>query len=115
MHYSRHHKAYVDALNTAVKGTPWEGKSLDELFSQASKLPAGIRNNGGGHWNHTFYWSVLRSSANNPDPSPAFQKVLEENFGTYQNFKYQFRQAGLSDFGSGWAWLIVTKDGRLHT
>lgn len=113
VHYSRHHKAYVDALNKAISGTEWQKKTLEELFSQASKLPASIRNNAGGHWNHSFYWSIMRSPANNPGPSPELKKALEKAFGSFDAFKAKFREAGITDFGSGWSWLVRTPDGSL--
>jgi len=113
VHYSRHHKAYVDALNKAVPGSNFEKNTLLELFAQASRLPPIIRNNAGGHWNHAFYWSVLRSVQNNRGPSPRMKKLLEEAFGTFDNFKALFRQAGVTTFGSGWAWLIKDQNGKL--
>jgi superoxide dismutase, Fe-Mn family len=113
IHYSRHHKAYVDALNKAVSGTPYQKTKLEELFKQASKLSAPIRNNAGGHWNHTFYWSILRSPVNNPGPSPKLVEALAKNFGSFDAFKAKFREAGLTDFGSGWSWLVRLPDGTL--
>lgn len=113
IHYSRHHKAYVDNLNKAIQGTPYQKCTMLELFQQASTLPAAVRNNAGGHWNHAFYWSVLRPMQNNAGPSPKFQKLLEDTFGSVDMFKQQFKQAGLSTFGSGWAWLIKDQNGKL--
>lgn len=113
IHYSRHHKGYVDALNKAIQGTKYQKHTLRELFTQASKLPASILNNAGGHWNHAFYWSILKATQDNPPPSQKLQKLLEEHFGTLENFKNQFRSAGLSQFGSGWAWLIKDPQGKL--
>lgn len=113
VHYSRHHKAYVDALNKAMKGTDWTKYRLEELFSQASKLPTAIRNNVGGHWNHTFYWNCIRSPMANPGPSKKMLTILEKNFGSFDAFKAQFKEAGVTEFGSGWTWLIVKPDGSL--
>ncbi len=114
IHYSRHHKAYVDALNKAIGGSRFQKLKLEELFAQASKLPAPIRNNAGGHWNHTFYWSIMRSPANNPGPSPRLVEALNKNFGSFDAFKAKFREAGLTDFGSGWSWLVLMPDGTLQ-
>lgn len=113
IHYNRHHKAYVEALNKAINGTAWQKTKLEELFKEASKLPAQIRNNAGGHWNHTFYWSILRSPVNNPGPSQKLLDALTKNFGSFDIFKAKFREAGLTNFGSGWAWLVRLPDGSL--
>lgn len=114
IHYNRHHKAYVDALNKAVKGSTSQNKDLDTLIRTAGKLPASIRNNAGGHWNHTFYWSILRSAENNPGPSAKLIAELTKNFGSFDEFKKQFKEAGVTDFGSGWAWLVRLPDGSLQ-
>ncbi len=113
VHYSRHHKAYVDALNKAVSGTAWQKTPLEELFSNASKLSSPIRNNAGGHWNHTFYWSIMRRAQDNPGPSQKLKDLLIKNFGSVDAFKAKFREAGLTDFGSGWSWLIQLPDASL--
>jgi Fe-Mn family superoxide dismutase len=113
VHYSRHHKAYVEALNKAVSGTEWQGKKMEEMFKESSKLPAAIRNNAGGHWNHTFYWYMLRPAANNPGPSDRLKALLVKNFGSFDAFKKKFREAGLADFGSGWSWLVQLPGGSL--
>ncbi len=114
VHYSRHHKAYVDNLNKAIKGNAkWQKMKLEELFSEASKLPAGVRNNAGGHWNHTFYWNIMRSPNANPGPSQKLLDELVKNFGSLGEFKAKFQEAGLSMFGSGWAWLVKMPDGSL--
>ncbi len=114
VHYTRHHKAYVDALNKAIGTSGFQKLKLQELFAQASKIPASIRNNAGGHWNHTFYWSILRSPANNPGPGPKLIEALTKNFGSVDAFKAKFREAGLTDFGSGWSWLVLMPDGTLQ-
>lgn len=113
VHYSRHHKAYLDNLNKALSGTEWQNMRLEELFGQASKLPAAIRNNAGGHWNHTFYWNGLRSAGSNPGPSKKLLEVLEKNFGSFDAFKTKFKESALAEFGSGWAWLVQLSDGSL--
>ncbi|MBS0634298.1 MAG: superoxide dismutase [Verrucomicrobia bacterium] len=113
IHYSRHHKAYVDALNKALAGTKWSGYRLEELFAVADTLPPAIRNNSGGHWNHTFYWNCIRSPMANPGPSKKMLTLLEKNFGSFEEFKAKFKETGVTEFGSGWAWLVVKPDGSL--
>lgn len=113
LHYSRHEKTYVDGLNKLVPGTAWQNKTLPEMFREADKLPEAIRNNAGGHWNHTFFWSILASAKDNPGMSPKLEHALVQNFGSVDAFKQEFRKAGLTRFGSGWAWLIQTADGSL--
>lgn len=114
IHYNRHHKAYVDNLNKAIEGTEWEKMQLQELFNQASLLPDQIRNNAGGHWNHTFYWNSLRSPEANPAPSKELTELLEKNFGSVEAFKAKFKDTGMKEFGSGWAWLVQMPDGSLE-
>lgn len=115
IHWGRHHKAYVDNLNAALKARPdLAGLSLEALMARMSTLPVAIRNNGGGHWNHTFFWDSLAPVARSGAPSPALKAALEARFGSLEAFKAEFRKAGMSQFGSGWAWLIVTPDGRLE-
>ncbi|MFA7440755.1 MAG: superoxide dismutase [Sphingomonadaceae bacterium] len=113
LHHGKHHQAYVDNLNKAVAGTEFEGKSLEELFAQASKLPAAIRNNGGGHWNHRFFWDLHTTPGNNSQPSAALKTALDSTFGSVDNFKAEFEKAGVGQFGSGWAWLVKKADGSL--
>jgi len=114
IHYSRHHKAYVDNLNKAVGGTSWQSMTLNELFAHSNKLPTAIRNNAGGHWNHTFYWSIMRSAENNPGPSPKLMQEFAKNFGSFEAFKEGFKEAGLKTFGSGWAWLVRMPNGSMQ-
>ena len=111
--YAHHEKGYVDNLNKLVKGTPWQSKTLLEMFNEASRLPEVLRNNAGGHWNHSFYWSIMRRASQNPGMSPKLEKALVEAFGSVDAFKQEFKKAGLTRFGSGWAWLILTPDGTL--
>lgn len=113
LHHGKHHQAYVDNLNKAVAGTEFEGKSLEELFAQASKLPAPIRNNGGGHWNHRFFWELHTPPGSNGEPSAALKQALDSTFGSVDNFKAEFEKAGVGQFGSGWAWLVKKSDGSL--
>ena len=112
IHHGKHHQAYVDNLNKAVAGTPNEGKTIDELVAVAGTLSAAIRNNGGGHWNHSFFWESMAPSAGGT-PSGALADAITAAFGSFDAFKEKFAAAGLGRFGSGWAWLIV-KDGKLE-
>jgi Fe-Mn family superoxide dismutase len=113
IHHGKHHQAYVDNLNKAVAGTPNEGKTLEELVKVAGTLPPAIRNNGGGHWNHSFFWEILDPHKEGNAPSGALADAITAAFGSFDEFKTKFAAAGAGRFGSGWAWLIV-KDGKLE-
>ena len=108
IHHDRHHKAYVDNLNKALPGTT---KSLEEILATVSTQPVSVRNNGGGHWNHSFFWNVL-APAKSSKPSAALAKQIDTDFGSFDAFKAEFAKVATSRFGSGWAWLIK-KDGKL--
>jgi Fe-Mn family superoxide dismutase len=112
IHHGKHHQAYVDNLNKAVAGTSNEGKSLEELVAQAGSISAAVRNNGGGHWNHTFFWESLAPNAGG-NPTGALAEAIDAAFGSFDAFKEKFANAGMTRFGSGWAWLIM-KDGKLE-
>jgi superoxide dismutase, Fe-Mn family len=111
IHHDKHHQAYVDNLNKAVAGTPNESKSLEELVSKAGTLPVAVRNNGGGHWNHSFFWQILAPNAGGK-PSGKLAASIDADFGSFEVFKEKFSAAGIGRFGSGWAWL-VEQDGKL--
>ena len=111
IHYSKHHNGYVTKLNAAVEGTDLEGKSLEELFANVSAHPAGVRNNGGGVYNHTLFWNIMKKDGGGK-PEGALADALNEAFGTFEDFKEKFSNAAATRFGSGWAWLIV-QDGKL--
>lgn len=114
IHHDRHHKAYVDALNKAVGETPaLAGQTLEQLVARAGALPAVIRNNAGGHWNHSFFWRTMAPPSEVGAPSSALQIAIERDFGSLDRFKAAFKAAGTGRFGSGWVWLIVGTDGRL--
>ena len=114
IHHGRHHKAYVDALNAAVAADPaLAGKSLDQLVARAGTLPAVVRNNAGGHWNHSFFWETMAPPADAGAPSPALLGAIDASFGSLDRFKAAFKDAGAKRFGSGWVWLIVGADGKL--
>jgi Fe-Mn family superoxide dismutase len=111
IHHGKHHQAYVDNLNKAIAGTPNENKSLEELVAKAGTISPAVRNNGGGHWNHSFFWEIL--SAKGGSPSGALSAAISSSFSDLEGLKEKVNAAGLARFGSGWAWLIV-KDGKLE-
>lgn len=111
IHHGKHHQAYVDNLNKAIAGTEHEKKSLEELVANAGKISPAVRNNGGGHWNHSFFWELL--SADGGKPSGALAAAINETFGSLEALQEKINTAGATRFGSGWAWLIV-KDGKLE-
>ena len=111
IHHDKHHQGYVDNLNKAVAGTDNENKSLEELLKNAGSISPAVRNNGGGHWNHSFFWEILSpDGGGNPDGKLA--EAIDKEFGSLDEMKEKFNAAGASRFGSGWAWLGV-KDGSL--
>lgn len=112
IHHGKHHQAYVDNLNKAIAGTPNENKSLEELVKNAGTISPAVRNNGGGHWNHSFFWEILGPNAGG-QPSGSLADAINSAFGSFDAFKEKFNNAGMTRFGSGWAWLIV-KDGKLE-
>lgn len=111
IHHGRHHNAYVTNLNAAIAGTEHEGKTLEELVAQAGSIGGPVRNNGGGHWNHRFFWEQL-SLNEGGKPTGALAAAIDARWGSFDEFKAEFKKAGIGRFGSGWAWLIV-KDGAL--
>ncbi len=116
VHHGGHHKAYVDNLNKAVAGTPLEGKSLEALIgdlpSVTDNIRGPVRNNGGGHWNHSFFWKVL-SPKGGKAPEGKLGEAINSTFSSFDAFKEKFEAAGLGRFGSGWAWL-VSNNGKLE-
>jgi superoxide dismutase, Fe-Mn family len=110
IHHDKHHQAYVDNLNKAIAGTDAENLSLEDLMANISKYPAAVRNNGGGHYNHSLFWTVL--GANGGQPSGELADAINAAFGSLDGLKEKMNNAGATRFGSGWAWLIV-KDGKL--
>lgn len=116
IHHSKHHNAYITNVNAALAGTEFEGKSLCELLSDLSALPENIRgavrNNGGGHANHSFFWKVLSPNGGGA-PKGDLAAAIESELGGFDAFKEAFAKAGMTRFGSGWAWLVVKADGSL--
>ncbi len=106
IHHGKHHNAYVTNLNAAVAGTEWESKSLEEILANISKLSPAVRNNGGGHWNHSFFWQIMGPNAGG-NPTGEVATAIDSAFGSYDNFKTEFAKAGTTRFGSGWAWLTA--------
>lgn len=113
IHHGKHHQAYVDNLNKALLGTDGENQSIDDIQKNVSKYPMPVRNNGGGHFNHTLYWSVMGPNAGGA-PSGDLAKAIDEAFGSFDEFKKKFAEAGTTRFGSGWAWLSVSSDGKVQ-
>jgi Fe-Mn family superoxide dismutase len=111
IHHGKHHNAYVTKLNEAIAGTDLEGKSLEDLMTNHSDNAA-IRNNGGGHFNHSLFWTVMSPNGGG-NPTGAVATAIDAAFGSYDAFKDAFAKAGATRFGSGWAWLCV-KDGKLE-
>ncbi|WP_374387188.1 superoxide dismutase [Sandaracinobacter sp.] len=114
LHWGKHHRAYVDNLNKAVVADPaLKGLSLEQLLARVSTLPKSIRDNGGGHWNHRFFWALMAPEGQRGQPSAQLLAAIDRDLGGLDKFKAAFQQAGVSQFGSGWAWLVVTPEGRL--
>lgn len=112
IHHDRHHQAYVDNLNKAIAGTDAENLSLEEINKNISKYPAAVRNNGGGHFNHKLFWTVLNANGGG-EPTGELAEAINKTFGSFAELKTQLQNAGATRFGSGWAWLIVKSDGQL--
>jgi Fe-Mn family superoxide dismutase len=112
IHHGKHHQAYVTNLNAAIAGTPAEQLSIETICKSISSYPPAVRNNGGGHYNHALFWSVLGSGKGGA-PSGDLAKAIDAAFGSFDTFKQQFATAGTTRFGSGWVWLIVGADGKL--
>jgi Fe-Mn family superoxide dismutase len=115
IHHGKHHQAYITNANKALEGTPWADKSVDEVIRGLDQLPADkqgpVRNNAGGHANHSLFWTVM-GPGKGGTPSGDLGKAIDAAFGSFDKFKEAFAQAGATRFGSGWAWLVV-KDGKL--
>jgi Fe-Mn family superoxide dismutase len=112
IHHGKHHQAYVTNLNKALEGKPEANSSIDDIIKNISKFAPAVRNNGGGHYNHTMFWTLLSPSGGG-EPSGALGDAIKSTFGTFADFKTKLSEAGATRFGSGWAWLIVTPDKKL--
>ncbi len=124
IHHGKHHNAYVTNLNKAVEGTEWASKSLEDILAGVSKLPMAVRNNGGGHWNHSAFWQWMKPKGGQRldssrgalateqagKPSGDLASAITRDFGSFEKFKEAFSGAGVTRFGSGWAWLIKRHD-----
>lgn len=111
IHHTKHHQAYVTNLNNAIAGTELEKMSIEEILKNVSKHSMAVRNNGGGHWNHTMFWEIMKPNGGG-EPSGDLAAAINSAFGSFANFKDEFSKAAAARFGSGWAWLIV-QDGKL--
>lgn len=109
-HYGKHHQAYVTNLNNLVKGTEFEGKSLEDIVKSSS---GGIFNNAAQIWNHTFYWHSMRPTAQASEPKGALKDAIDKAFGSVDKFKEEFNKQAAGNFGSGWTWLVQRPDGSL--
>ena len=111
IHHTKHHQAYINNLNAALTGSADEGKSIDQLMANISKQPMAVRNNGGGHYNHSLFWEIMGPNAGGA-PTGELADAINQAFGSFDKFKEDFAKAGATRFGSGWAWL-VKHDGKL--
>jgi superoxide dismutase, Fe-Mn family len=109
VHHDKHHQAYVTQANAALEGTEWDGKPIEEVLKSLDSLPADkqtvVRNNGGGHYNHSLFWESM-SPAGGGEPDGALREAIDSAFGSFADFKAQTKDAGVKRFGSGWAWLV---------
>jgi Fe-Mn family superoxide dismutase len=111
LHHTKHHQAYVDKLNEGVGEEGLEGQSLEQVLASISGRSKKVRNNGGGHWNHSFFWETMTPGG--VQPSGRIAEAIDAKFGSLDAFKTKFNEAGVGQFGSGWVWLIVGADGEL--
>jgi Fe-Mn family superoxide dismutase len=112
IHHGKHHQAYVTNLNNAIGDGELAGKSLEDLMAMISKCPVAVRNNGGGHYNHSLFWSVMSPNGGG-NPTGELASAIDSAFGNFEEFKKAFANAAATRFGSGWAWLCVTADKKL--
>ena len=114
VHHDKHHQAYVDKANAALEGTEWADKPVEEVIANLSSLPADkqgpVRNNAGGHYNHSLFWEMLSPDGGGA-PSGDLAAAIDSAFGSFDDFKEQFKSGGIGQFGSGWVWLVKDGDG----
>lgn len=111
IHHTKHHQAYINNLNNALEGTEAKKLTIDDIMKNISKYSMVVRNNGGGHWNHTFFWKILKVN-NGRGPTGKLLEQINKDFGSFDNFKNEFTKSAIGRFGSGWAWLVIS-DGKL--
>jgi Fe-Mn family superoxide dismutase len=112
IHHGKHHQAYVTNLNKALEGKPEANQSIEEIMKNVDKFPPAVRNNGGGHFNHSLFWEVIGPNKGG-EPTGALADAIKSSFGSFADFKTKFAEAGATRFGSGWAWLVVSPDKKL--
>jgi superoxide dismutase, Fe-Mn family len=113
IHYTKHHDAYVKNLNKEVEANPaLKGKSIEEILKNVSKYKMAVRNNGGGHYNHSLFWTMMSPNGGGL-PTGALAEAINKTFGSFEKFKSEFSDSAKTRFGSGWAWLVVSPDGKL--
>jgi superoxide dismutase, Fe-Mn family len=113
IHHTKHHAAYTNNLNAAIKGTDMEGKTIENILINLDKTNAAVRNNGGGFFNHNLFWSVMAPNGGG-EPTGDVADAIERDFGSFEDFKTKFAKAAATQFGSGWAWLCVLESGKLE-
>lgn len=113
IHHGKHHQAYITNLNNAIAGTEAEKMSIEEICSSISKYPAAVRNNAGGHYNHSLFWKLMIPGGSK-QPAGKLADEIKSVFGSFEEFKTKFSAAGVGRFGSGWAWLIKSNSGKLE-
>jgi Fe-Mn family superoxide dismutase len=115
IHHTKHHQAYIDKLNAAfASNRKLQNRTLEDIFAKIHKYDDVVRNNAGGHWNHSFFWTVMAPQGQGGEPSPELLKAIAAKFGSMDKFKAEFEKAGVGQFGSGWVWLVVGQTGKLH-
>lgn len=113
IHHGKHHQAYVTNLNKALEGKPEANSPIEDIIKNISKFPPAVRNNGGGHYNHTMFWTLLSPNGGG-EPTGELATAINSAFGSFADFKTKFAEAGATRFGSGWAWLTVGADKKLQ-
>lgn len=113
LHHDKHHATYTANFNNALKGTPLEGKTIEEIFLDIENYPAALRNNAGGYVNHNLYWKVMGPKGTADKPTGLLAEAIDRAFGSLDAFKEKFAAAAMGQFGSGWAWLVADEKGEL--
>ena len=111
IHHTKHHQAYVDNLNKALKGTPGQRIPIETILASVSAFPPAVRNNAGGHWNHYFFWNIMTPSKRSGAPSSKLLEAINATYGSLDSFKEKFNAEAMTRFGSGWTWLVKTPSG----